>query len=182
MALGCALAVTAVGCRTSPQNMKTIYGRHEKPEDITGAGMINPNGTNEMIPLNNSDVHAGWLPDADKFKAQTVHFAYDSSRVKSEDRKKIAVVADYLKGNPQSAVRVEGNCDERGTEEYNRALGERRALAAREELIGAGVTPERVDTISYGEDKPVETGHNEAAWSKNRRGEFILLHPKGPVQ
>ena len=73
---------------------------------------------------------------------------------------------------------VEGHCDERGTEEYNRSLGERRALALRELLVAAGVSADRVHTLSFGKDKPVETGHNEAAWSKNRRGEFILVLPK----
>ena len=79
--------------------------------------------------------------------------------------------------NTADAVRVEGNCDERGTEEYNRALGERRALALREELVRLGVDPSRVDTVSYGEDKPVDPGHDESAWRKNRRGDFILLSP-----
>jgi peptidoglycan-associated lipoprotein len=72
---------------------------------------------------------------------------------------------------------VEGNCDERGTEEYNRSLGERRALALRESLISLGIEATRVDTISYGEDKPVATGHDEAAWKQNRRGDFIQLTP-----
>src|SRR5262249_24017150 len=102
---------------------------------------------------------------------------FDSSTVRSDDKSKIAIVADFLKANPQNAVRVEGNCDERGTEEYNRSLGERRALAAREELVRFGIEPSRVDTISFGEDKPVDTGHNEASWKQNRRADFILLTP-----
>ena len=74
-------------------------------------------------------------------------------------------------------MRVEGNCDERGTAEYNRALGDRRAQVVREELNTLGIDPTRVDTISYGFDKPSVQGHDEAAWSKNRRDEFILLTP-----
>ena len=89
----------------------------------------------------------------------------------------MAAVADYLKANSGKAVRVEGNCDERGTEEYNRSLGERRALAVREELIRLGIDPTRVDTISYGKDRPVDPGHDEAAWKKNRRDDFIVLSP-----
>jgi peptidoglycan-associated lipoprotein len=76
---------------------------------------------------------------------------------------------------------IEGHCDERGTEEYNRALGERRALALREALAKAGVSPDRIRTISYGKDRPVNPGHDESAWAQNRRGEFILLHPKAGV-
>ena len=75
---------------------------------------------------------------------------------------------------------MDGHCDERGTEEYNRSLGERRALAVREHLIRLGIAPERVRTLSWGEDRPVDTGHNEEAWQKNRRAEFILLKPKQP--
>ena len=112
------------------------------------------------------------------FKANTVSFAYDSSAIRSGEKAKIAAVADHLKGNSADAVRVEGNCDERGTEEYNRSLGERRALAVREELIRLGIDPGRVETKSWGEDNPAnDHGHDEAAWQKNRRGDFILLSP-----
>ena len=79
---------------------------------------------------------------------------------------------------PSTKLLVEGNCDERGTQEYNRALGERRALAAREALAKLNVDPMRVFTRSYGKDKPADTGHDEAAWAKNRRDDFVLLHPK----
>ena len=89
----------------------------------------------------------------------------------------MAAVADYLKANSGKAVRVEGNCDERGTEEYNRSLGERRALAVREELIRLGIDPTRVDTISYGKDRPAAPGHDESAWKQNRRDDFIILSP-----
>ena len=72
---------------------------------------------------------------------------------------------------------VEGNCDERGTEEYNRCLGERRALVAREALATLGIDPMRVRTISYGKDKPVAPAHDAASWWQNRRDDFVLLHP-----
>jgi peptidoglycan-associated lipoprotein len=78
------------------------------------------------------------------------------------------------------ALRVEGNCDERGTENYNLSLGERRALAVREYLANLGVDPRQVVTVSYGKAKPAVEGHNEAAWGKNRRDDFILLTPKTP--
>ena len=79
-----------------------------------------------------------------------------------------------------TAVLVEGNCDERGTEEYNRSLGERRALAGREYLIKLGIDADRVDTITYGEDRPADPGHNEAAWAKNRRDDFVVLTAPTP--
>ena len=89
-----------------------------------------------------------------------------------------ATASSALSANANDKLLIEGNCDERGTEEYNRALGERRALAAREALAKRGVSPERIRTISYGKDKPTDPGHDDAAWSKNRRADFVLLHPK----
>jgi peptidoglycan-associated lipoprotein len=121
--------------------------------------------------------HPGWNKDRETFQADTVHFAYDSSVIRAEDKSKVAAVADYLKGNPGAAVEIEGHCDERGTDEYNRALGERRALALREEVARLGIDPNRVDTISYGRDRRVDMGSTEAAHRKNRRGEFVLLTP-----
>ncbi|MBI5773590.1 MAG: OmpA family protein [Verrucomicrobia bacterium] len=120
------------------------------------------------------------LKDAVMFSGNTVFFDLDKATIKKTEQKKIDEVAAYLKSSGASANKmlVEGHCDERGTEEYNRALGERRALAVREYLVRAGVGPDRVYTRSYGEDRPADPGHNEAAWSKNRRGDFILLKPK----
>ncbi|MCX7872626.1 MAG: peptidoglycan-associated lipoprotein Pal [Verrucomicrobiae bacterium] len=117
-------------------------------------------------------------PDREFFKAQTVYFDFDSSAIKTAEKSKIDFVANFLKGNADTKIQVEGHCDERGTEEYNRALGEKRALAIREYLINAGISGSRVYTISFGEDKPADPGHNESAWAKNRRGEFILYRPK----
>ena len=113
-------------------------------------------------------------------KAETIYFDYDKEAIKASEQSKLEDVANYLKSHAEAALRVEGNCDERGTEEYNRALGERRALAAREYLVRLGIDAGRVDTISYGEDKPVNPGHNEAAWSKNRRDDFTVLLPPKP--
>jgi peptidoglycan-associated lipoprotein len=117
-------------------------------------------------------------PDREFFSAQRVYFDFDSSTIRPSERSKIDFVANYLKENQQTKIQIEGHCDERGTEEYNRTLGERRALALREYLMNAGIPGTRVFTISYGEDKPLDPGHNEAAWAKNRRGEFILYRPK----
>jgi len=111
------------------------------------------------------------------FEADTVYFDFDSAAIKTNEKAKIETVAAYLKGNSSQAMKIEGHCDQRGTEEYNRALGERRALAVREALVRAGVAPDRIETISYGEDRPADPGNTEAAWKKNRRGVFVLLSP-----
>jgi peptidoglycan-associated lipoprotein len=110
--------------------------------------------------------------------AYTVHFAFDSALIKASEKPLIEKVAAVLKSDANARLLIEGHCDERGTEEYNRSLGERRALALREDLASQGVDPMRIRTVSYGEDKPVALGHDENAWKQNRRGEFVLLHPK----
>ena len=110
--------------------------------------------------------------------AYTVHFAYDSAAVKKSEKANVQSVADALSKDSSAKLLIEGNCDERGTEEYNRSLGERRALALRGALSKLGVDPSRIRTISYGKDKPVDPANNEEAWAKNRRGDFVLLHPK----
>jgi peptidoglycan-associated lipoprotein len=117
--------------------------------------------------------------DREKYRAQTVYFDFDRSNVKASEAHKVEEVANRFKQeNAATDLLIEGHCDERGTEGYNQALGERRALAIREMLVSLGVTADRIHTVSFGKDKPAETGHNEAAWSKNRRGEFILVLPK----
>jgi len=122
-----------------------------------------------------------YIQDRSALAAYTVHFKFDSAVVQDNEQANLTSVAQAL-SDQNLKLLIEGHCDERGTEEYNRSLGERRALALREALQKIGVDPMRVKTISYGKDKPADPGHDEAAWSKNRRGEFILLHPKGPVQ
>lgn len=184
MALGIALSFISAGCQ--PQNMHKIPPGYQTPIDVNPAPPIPPPGPQMPITdVNSTNVpfssefpgHTNWNENADQFKADTIRFAFDSSAIRSSDKSKAAAVADYLKQNPEAAVRVEGNCDERGTEEYNRSLGERRALAAREELVRLGILSDRVDTLSYGEDKPADTSHGESAWKQNRRDDFILLTP-----
>lgn len=187
LAVGLILTVAASGCRKKPVNVTELPGaRAGTVPDMPPGGAINPTPgmTTEPIPsaleahsLNPPGVHDNWIKDPDALKAETVYFAYDSSVIKSTEQPKVAAVADYLKANPDKAVLVEGNCDERGTEEYNRALGERRALAVREDLINLGIDPTHVDTISYGKDRPVDPGHDESAWRKNRRDDFVVLSP-----
>jgi peptidoglycan-associated lipoprotein len=135
---------------------------------------VSPSGTEltDRRDINN------YFQDRDTFKQQTVYFDFDRYNVKTSELPKLQAVADRLKGQSSDAVLVEGHCDERGTPEYNRALGERRADSIRESLINLGIAADRIHTISYGEDKPVDLGHNDAAWAKNRRGEFVLLKPK----
>lgn len=103
-----------------------------------------------------------------------VYFAFDKSDITSEAQATLSKQADLLKANPQVRVTIEGNCDERGTREYNLALGERRANAAKQALIALGVSGDRVNTISYGKERPINPGHNDAAWAENRNGHTVV--------
>ena len=115
----------------------------------------------------------------DGVEFQPLYFPYDQNTISSNEESKIAAVAQYLLGHPEAGVVIEGYCDERGTEEYNRALGERRALAASEMLIDIyGIEAARIKTVSYGEERPAVTGTGDAVWSKNRRDEFVPVYLK----
>jgi peptidoglycan-associated lipoprotein len=188
LVIGLVLTVAASGCRKKPVNVTELPGARRGSISDTGpGGVIQPappmttnTGAGGVIGGHESNLgslHDGWIPDAEALKSETVYFDFDSSVLKSSEKPKVSAVADYLKANSTKAVRIEGNCDERGTEEYNRSLGERRALAVREELIRLGIDPTRADTISYGKDKPAVQGHDESAWKQNRRDDFIVLSP-----
>jgi peptidoglycan-associated lipoprotein len=182
---GVILTTAACGCRKTPTPLTKLpgYGTGKtptddgstppfKPGDTAGATTETGGGPTAEFILDN------FIQDREALAAQTVHFDFDSSVVKSSEQSKVLAVASALKSDNAAKLLIEGHCDERGTEEYNRALGERRALALRGSLAGMGVDARRVRTISYGEDKPVANGHDESAWKQNRRGVFVLLHPK----
>jgi peptidoglycan-associated lipoprotein len=103
-----------------------------------------------------------------------VFFALDSSDVDAQGQQALNGDAEILKKYPTWTITIEGHCDERGTAEYNLALGERRALAAKTYLVSLGIPAERLRTVSYGKEFPFDPGHDEAAWSKNRRAHFVV--------
>jgi outer membrane protein OmpA-like peptidoglycan-associated protein len=146
LVIGLVLTVAASGCRKKPVNVTELPGaRAGRMSDMPPGNPIrtgdqpltegNPIGVPTGHESNSRTLHDGWPEDAQTLKTETVYFDFDSSVLKGSEKPKVSAVADYLKANSANAVRVEGNCDERGTEEYNRSLGERRALAVREELI-----------------------------------------------
>ena len=195
LVISAVLLVGAVGCKPKIKNPTPIPGA--KTGSMQPAGPEGPNrgGTapegfpvttvpaaeprisgEGNVPLYEID-ESGMKRDPAFFKANTVYFDFDKSAIKSTERSKIEAVANHLKSEPTHKVKVEGHCDERGTEGYNLSLGERRALAVRTYLINLGIGADRILTISFGEAIPAVDGHTESAWSKNRRGEFILLLP-----
>ena len=181
LAFALAITLADTGCRNHrPVKVTPIPGQSSMVSE-PGAGGTLPTG--ETVPSGGGQTASlggfnDMIPDPAALAAYTVHFAFDSAAVKKSENANIQAVASKLSADSSTKLQIEGNCDERGTEEYNRSLGERRALALREALAKAGVDPMRIRTISYGKDKPVDPANNEAAWAKNRRGDFVLLHPK----
>ena len=106
-------------------------------------------------------------------ETRVIYFDFDKSNIKGEFQATVVEHAEYLIANPNVSVTLEGHCDERGTREYNIALGERRAASVERMLILQGVSAVQINTISYGEERPAALGHNEEAWALNRRTEFI---------
>ena len=153
------------------------WHKHFGPKTATPSTQPGPLGTG---PGTGADLQTGDRPelngamDRTQFAAQTVYFDYDSAKIKPSEHSKVDAVAAVLKGNNKKLI-IEGHTDERGTAEYNRALGEKRAQSAREALISLGVAADRLNTVSFGKDRPVEPLHAETAWSKNRRAEFVVV-------
>ncbi len=163
-----AMAFSMTGCKgffgkksstTGVDNVDMNNGGLD-PNGLGGAGeQIRPGGPGSIV-------------DA---QLVAVQFAYDSAQVDDSERAKVEAAASYLKANAATSVTLEGNCDERGSAEYNMSLGERRAQSVRTYLMNLGVDAARIQTKSYGNEKPKDPGHDENAWAINRRVEFVVM-------
>lgn len=152
-----AAALVAVGCASKkPGN---------NPDSLTANGGNNSGLSLELKGDSDSGTAGG---------LQTVYFGFDSSTLDSSSQATLKANAEFLKANATVDVQIEGHADERGGIQYNLALGERRAKAVREYLVALGVAAKRVAVVSYGKEKPVAFGHDEAAWAKNRRANFVV--------
>lgn len=152
------VALLAVGCSSN------------KPKNGQDGAGADANGLNNGLSLELNG-------DSDSNKAgglKTVFFAFDSSALDSSAKEAMNSNAEFLKANSKVDIQVEGHCDERGGRQYNLALGERRAKSVLEYLVAMGVESKRISTISYGNERPVSEGHDESAWSKNRRANFVV--------
>ena len=189
-----ALSFCFVGCKRNVQKPTTLQGtsgrgitgdsRSPLIGNAPGVSGGNAIGTEPVNSANLGDSTQGlraagdfgnWYADHNAFKDQTVYFDYDKANVKPSEVDKLKEVARRMKSFEGMALRIEGHCDERGTEEYNRSLGDKRAQAIREFLASEGFDASMMPTITFGEDKPADPGHTDAAYSKNRRGELVLL-------
>ncbi|MBN1670120.1 MAG: peptidoglycan-associated lipoprotein Pal [Kiritimatiellae bacterium] len=162
----CALLGTGCSLRRRPK------GRSTRVDDDSIGVVPTTVIDDEGLPIRIPGESIKTVPAPDSF--ENVYFDFDKAQIKPEESGKVEAVARYLKSHPALGLIVEGHCDERGSNEYNMALGERRALAVRAYLIGLGIDGARVQTKSYGEESPVDPGHNEEAWRVNRRAEFVL--------
>ncbi len=157
-----------IGCSTTPPPTQDAVGQSDMSQqaDVKAA----PAAAEETMKGEAIPTHA---PMANM---QNIYFDFDQFTLSAEARKTLADHATYLKANSGTQVVVEGHCDERGSDEYNLALGESRALAAKNYLVSLGVSAKQLSVISYGEEKPAVMGANEDAWAKNRRAEFKAVH------
>jgi len=151
-----------------PTMTTTTETRVTNPPDFVQPQTV----TTETLPtdieeLNRVAVQRGYLQDA--------YYNFDESTLSPDAQAALTTSANWLKKNTQYNLLIEGHCDERGTEQYNLALGDRRANSAKEYIVALGVDASRVRTVSYGEERPFDTGHDEAAWAKNRRAHLVIV-------
>jgi peptidoglycan-associated lipoprotein len=150
-------AIVLAGCTTKPPP-----ATEAPPEAPPPAG-------SEYAPVTQSNIIPGSAEDLRVNVGDTVHFDYDRYQLREQDRSILQRQAVWLQKYPQVRVSIEGHCDERGTREYNLALGARRANAVKEYLVSLGVSSGRVETISYGKERPICTESNEGCYAQNRR-------------
>ena len=158
------MSLMAVGCAkqtaSSDKGMASTAGSGE--ESLAAKGASDNAGGGNFLEGRTS---APMVP---------VYFDFDKSNIRADQKDRVKKNAEFLKGDSKVNIRIEGNCDERGTAEYNMALGERRATSAKKALAKLGVADSRMETISFGSEKPLATGNDEAAWAQNRRDDFVI--------
>lgn len=165
--LAFAMVAAVGGCKSGSGTIDPGFTA-STDDDSGGLGTIEPT-TGEGLP----EYDEKWL-FAPGTGLGTIYFEYNSYALRPDALDTLQANANMMKNVPSAMIQIEGHCDERGTQEYNLALGERRALATREHLINLGISGRRLITISYGEEVPVAMGHDEASWSQNRRSQFNL--------
>ncbi len=165
LVIGMACVVAVSGCKKRTRSGSGLAD--DNVGGVTGSGGYSDEALSERPGFGMSEYGVS--------EFAPVYFDYDSSQIGETERAKVVAVADRMRGMRSGGVIVEGHCDERGSADYNLALGERRALAVRAYLIGLGIDGARVQTKSYGEERPISMGHDESAWRQNRRAEFVFF-------
>ena len=153
------IVLTALACATG-----LVVGCAHKP----AANSNSPEVSGKAMTFDPEGSDSGNIPGL-----TTVHFAFNKSNLSSEARKILKQDAQWIEGRSNVDVQIQGNTDERGSEEYNMALGERRAKSVKHYLVGMGIASSRLSTISYGKERPLDPAHTKAAWAKNRRANLV---------
>lgn len=172
-----AAALLLAACAKDPEPSTTAGGAGPVAEEAGANGQPEAVSTPELsaaelAAIENRDKYGAYANQSalDAFAGDRVFFAYDSSELTDEARDTLARQAEWMDYHSRARVTIEGHCDERGTREYNLALGERRASAVKSYLMALGVSSSRINTISYGKERPAVVGNSDSAWSQNRRG------------
>ena len=160
------LVLFVAACATKPPDAADSSGSGSSSSDSSVEGTISETAGSGIVKGSQEDliVNVG----------DRVFFGYDSSDLDSDALELLQDQVAWLKQNSNVSVTIEGHCDERGTREYNLALGEKRAQAVKNYLIGLGISPDRVSTVSYGKERPAVVGSNDGAWAQNRRSVTIV--------
>jgi peptidoglycan-associated lipoprotein len=166
-----AVALIAAGCASKEKQPDAAVT--DRSTGTTAPSATTTPGTSSTTPRTTQSVTGNPLTDPGNILSKrSVYFDFDSNAVKDEYRNMIQAHARYLNDNRSRNIRIEGNCDERGSREYNLALGQRRAESVKKVMTVLGVQDGRIETTSYGEEKPKNPGHDEAAWAENRRADI----------
>ncbi|MCQ2378749.1 MAG: OmpA family protein [Victivallaceae bacterium] len=173
---GAALLALAVGCQSEKLSEDLSPVPPASPDPAFNNTQLGPGswveGATDGIAAGGVDAN-GWReadPSGNRLGMPVIYFAYDSDLLVPSETANLDKIAAYMADKPKLGLVIEGHCDQRGTDEYNRALGERRANAIRAYLVGKGLSDSRFNTVSYGEDKPAVDGNGESVWRQNRRG------------
>jgi peptidoglycan-associated lipoprotein len=159
-ALLCVALLVLGGCGKKTKTDEAMKG------DPQGEGMgVEESLDSKPMAIGEGRTTEGMLP---------IYYNFDSSEIRPDQVSRIEVNADFIKNHADKAIRIEGNTDPRGTEEYNMALGERRALSAKKYLVNLGVADSQLNTVSYGEERMLLQGNDELSWAQNRRADFVV--------
>ncbi|MCF8061095.1 MAG: peptidoglycan-associated lipoprotein Pal [Deltaproteobacteria bacterium] len=177
LVIACSSLLLMTSCAKKQIGAGEAEGMQEQPAVTEEAEVPSDEGYAEREKQRQAELEALRQKqlEIDAFESVNIYFDFDKSELKPESQIALKNKAAWLENNPEYSVRIEGHCDERGTNEYNLALGERRANAAANFLMSLGISGDRIRTISYGEERPADPRHNETAWARNRRDEFKLF-------
>jgi peptidoglycan-associated lipoprotein len=173
-----ALNLTPGVGNVAPQGSAMVTPDSSQTYTITATGPGGSADANVRVTVNSAAAPAAnrgaSIEELFTREVQDVYFDLDKADIRSDARNALTATAQFLRSYPQIKVTLEGHCDERGSTEYNLALGDRRAQAAKDFLVAAGIAADRIQTVSYGKERPFCMDHNEACWQQNRRGHFVM--------